>query len=106
VQSIAGVHAYGASYTPPRGTPPRQTATLERALVDGVSAATEPALLFATAMSLVGIALSFLIPRIGPQPRPSGDERTMEMLESLELMEPIEPGRDAVLGPRPPPLRP
>jgi EmrB/QacA subfamily drug resistance transporter len=99
VRSIAGVHAYGPSYSPPRGTPPRQAATLERALVDGVSDATQPALLFATAMSLIGIGLSFLIPRIGPQPRPSGDGRTMEMLESLELMEPIEPGRDAVLGP-------
>jgi hypothetical protein len=74
---------------------------LEHAVVQGVGDATSPALWFTVGTSLLGIAFSFLIPRIATPPRPSDDvSRTMEFLESLEAIEPIEPSRDVVLGPR------
>ena len=97
VRSGVLVHRYGANFAPPRGTSPKDAATLQHALVDGVAAGTRPAMLFAAGVVLVGFLLSFLIPRIGPTPRPEGDQRTMEMLESLEAVEPIEPDRSVVL---------
>jgi hypothetical protein len=68
--------------------------------VVGVADAARVALVFATVALSFGLALSFLVPVIAPIARPRDDEeRTMELLESLEMMEPIEPNRDVVLGP-------
>jgi len=99
--AIKGVRSASSNYRPPADAPPAVAATLEHAVVQGVGDATSPALWFTVGTSLLGIAFSFLIPRIATPPRPSDDvSRTMEFLESLEAIEPIEPSRDVVLGPR------
>lgn len=68
--------------------------------LQGVSDATAIALWFTVATSLLGIAVSFLIPPIATPGAPTDPmSRTMEMLEAMEAVEPIEPGRDVVLGP-------
>jgi len=103
-QAIAQVHAAGTNYTPAADTTARQAAVLEDALVDGVADAARVALVFATVALAFGLGLSFLVPVIAPVARPRDEEeRTIELLESLEMMEPIEPNRDVVLGrdPRP-----
>ena len=54
----------------------------------------------------IGLGLSFLIPVIAPTPPPRNEEeRTIELLESLEMMEPIEPARDVVRGRGPGPAQ-
>ena len=101
-QAIVQVHAAGTGYQPPPGTPPRQAAVLEDSLDQGVADAARVALMFVTGALGIGLALSFLIPRIEPPPRPTDDAgRTIELLESLEGMEPMEPSRDVVLGREP-----
>ena len=99
-QALVQVHQAGTGYEPPASLPARQAAVLEDSLVDGVADAARVALLFVTGALGIGLALSFLIPRIEPPPRPTDDAgRTIELLESLEGMEPMEPSRDVVLGP-------
>jgi len=101
-EAIVQVHAAGTGYQPPPGTPPRQAAVLEDSLDQGVADAARVALVFVTGALGIGLALSFLIPRIEPPPRPTDDAgRTIELLESLEGMEPMEPSRDVVLGREP-----
>lgn len=59
----------GTSFSPPRGVRPGDSITLVHALADGLSAAARPALWFALATMVVGLALSFLMPRGAPPPR-------------------------------------
>ena len=63
------------------------------------------------ATMMAGLLLSFLIPRVGPEPEMSGldhtvdhtMDHTLEMLEAMEAVEPLEPSREVVLGPVPAP---
>jgi MFS family permease len=86
--AIARIHAGGASFVAPRGARPNELATLRRALVDGVTAGTKPALFFAVAVVLVGSLLSLLIPRIEDVPVA---ERVPDEVEAFEAFEPIDP---------------
>jgi hypothetical protein len=97
-RSIGVLHDYGANFVPPRGARPHDVATLTQALADGLTSAARPALLYMMVTMLAGILLSFLIPRVGPQPETTGLAHTMETLEALEAVEMLEPGRDVVLG--------
>ncbi len=101
VRSGILVHQYGANFAPPRGTSPRDAATLQHALVDGVAAGTRPAMLFAAGVVLVGTFLSLLIPRIGP-PAPTVDhDKALEVLRTFDAFEAVEPDRAMVMETRP-----
>jgi EmrB/QacA subfamily drug resistance transporter len=86
--AIARMHATGASFAPPKGATAREIATLRRALVDGVTAGSRPALFFTVGVVLVGSLLSLLIPKIGPAP---AAPLVRADSEAFEAFEPIDP---------------
>jgi EmrB/QacA subfamily drug resistance transporter len=91
--AIARVHAEGASFAPPKTATAREIATLRRALVDGVTAGTRPALFFTVGVVIVGSLLSLLIPKIGP---PSAPPQVPAEADPFEAFEPIDPAVVAV----------
>jgi MFS family permease len=80
VHAIAGVHAFGASYTPPASTSPHDATLLSDLLRQSVASATRIALVFAVVVVSFGALISFLIPRVGPSPE-----------VGVDLLEPLEP---------------
>ncbi|MFN8026573.1 MAG: MFS transporter [Acidimicrobiia bacterium] len=101
-QAVADVRAAGTNFVPSARVTARESAVLEDAFVQGVADASQVALVFATVAVVIGLGLSFLIPVIAATPKPRDEEeRTIELLESLEMMEPIEPSRDVVRGREP-----
>jgi hypothetical protein len=80
--AIAGVHALGASYTPPASTSPHDRSVLQHLLQVSVTSATRFALVFAIVVVTVGTLLSFLIPRV-----PAPTEGEVDVLEPLEPMD-------------------
>src|SRR4029077_5637479 len=66
--AVAGVHAQGASFPVPRGTPTVDAAALSHALATGITEAVRPALLLAAGFVAVGACLSLLLPRTPPIP--------------------------------------
>lgn len=97
-RSIDALHTAGATFTAPARATADEAAALMQALADGLTAAAGPAILYMMATTLVGLLLSFLIPRVGPVPETTGLEHTLETLESLEAVEALEPSREVVLG--------
>jgi len=78
--AIAGLHALGASYAPPRSTSPHDASVLERLIQVSVASATRFALVFAIVVVGLGALISFLIPRAGiPEDG------------AVDVLEPIEP---------------
>jgi MFS family permease len=91
--AVAGVHAQGASFPVPRGTSGIDAAALSHALATGITEAVQPALLLAAGFVLLGVFLSLLLPRTPPvtgEPEP--------LVESLVVMEPVEPDPAVVLS--------
>jgi predicted MFS family arabinose efflux permease len=85
--AIAGVHALGPNYTPPRGTSAAAQRTVEHTLQSGILFGTRAALTFAMIVVALGAIVSFLIPR-----RPlAADERPLGAAEGFEPLEPIDP---------------
>ena len=66
--AVAGVHAQGAGFPVPSGTPAADAATLSHALASGITDAIQPALLLAAAFVAVGAVLSLLLPKTPPVP--------------------------------------
>ncbi len=83
--AIAHVHAAGPSFVPGHGASPREIAIVRRAVIDGVTAGTRPALFFTVAVVLVGSLLSLLIPRTASTPAPAPVPA-----EAFEAFEPID----------------
>jgi EmrB/QacA subfamily drug resistance transporter len=84
--AVAGVHAQGASFPVPRGTPAVDATALSHALATGITEAVRPALLLAAGFVAVGAVLSLLLPRTPPitgEPEP--------LIEALVAIEPVEP---------------
>jgi EmrB/QacA subfamily drug resistance transporter len=65
--TLAGIHAFGSGYSPPRTLRPGDAAVVSNAVQHGVTTGTRWALLFAAGVILVGTLLSFLIPRDNPR---------------------------------------
>jgi hypothetical protein len=82
--AIAGIHAVGASYSPPPATSPHDTSLLEQLLRQSVASATRIALVFAIVVVSFGAVISFLIPRVGPSPEVEVD--LLEPLEPIDLL--------------------
>ncbi len=66
IHSIAAIHARGLNFAPLAGTSSRDIATLRHAMDGAIAAGARPPLIYATAVVVLGAALSFLIPRVGP----------------------------------------
>ena len=81
--AVAGVHAQGAGFPVPPGTPAADAATLSHALAAGITDAVQPALLLAAAFVAVGAILSLLLPKTPPVPR----------WEHMPVAEPFDPDR-------------
>jgi hypothetical protein len=92
--AVAGVHAQGASFPVPRGTPAVDAAALSHALATGITAAVRPALLLAAGFVAVGAFLSLLLPRTPPI---TGEHEPL--IEALVAIEPVEPDPAVVLSP-------
>jgi hypothetical protein len=67
--AIAGIRRAAVNYAPGSGTARRDTVELERLLREAISSAARPSLIFAIAVMLVGLSVSFLIPRSDPLPK-------------------------------------
>jgi EmrB/QacA subfamily drug resistance transporter len=94
--ALARLHASGAGFDiPVKGASPREVATLRRALVDGVTAGTRPALFFTVGVVFVGSLLSLLIPTAAPAPAPA-KPRVSAGAEPFEAFEPIDPAAAAL----------
>ncbi len=91
--AVAGVHAQGASFPVPHGTPASAAAALSHALSTGISEAVRPALLLAAGFVLLGAFLSLLLPRTPPI---TGDHEPL--IEALVAIEPMEPDPAVVLS--------
>jgi EmrB/QacA subfamily drug resistance transporter len=92
--AAAGVRAQGASFPVPHGTPVADAAALSHALATGITDAIRPALLLAAGFVVAGAFLSLLLPRTPPhahEPEP--------LVESLVMLEPVEPDPSVVLTP-------
>jgi EmrB/QacA subfamily drug resistance transporter len=79
----------GVGFRPPAGTPTSVVSDLRHVLERALVAGARPALFFAAAVVIVGAALSFLIPRMGPQPEgmlPGGLE-TVDAVEALDVFD-------------------
>jgi EmrB/QacA subfamily drug resistance transporter len=87
--AVAGVHAQGAGFPVPGGTPAADAATLSHALAAGLTDAIQPALLVAAAFVAVGACLSLLLPKTPPVPR----SEPAAVDDVFDAPEPIEPGR-------------
>ena len=77
--ALAGVHAAGTGYVPPRSLPPRHANVVVGAIEHGVTTGTRLALVFAVFVIIAGTLMSLLIPRDAPHrddpastPEPSG----------------------------------
>ena len=91
--AVAGVRAQGASFPVPRGTAPIDAATLSHALATGITDAVRPALLLAAGFVFGGALLSLLLPR-----RPAVTAEREPLVESLVILEPVEPDPEVVLS--------
>ena len=89
--AVAGVHAQGAGFPVPSGTPVAEAATLSHALASGITEAIQPALLLAAAFVAVGAVLSLLLPKTPPVP--AQDE---PLVEAFDSEEPVEPDRSVI----------
>lgn len=85
--AVAGIHAQGAGFPVPPGTPAVDGATLSHALAVGITDAARPALLLAAGFVAVGAFLSLLLPKTPPVPR-SDDVLTADGFEALDPLEP------------------
>jgi EmrB/QacA subfamily drug resistance transporter len=85
--AVAGVHAQGAGFPVPRGTPAAEAAALSHALAVGITDAAKPALLLAAAFVGVGAVLSLLLPKTPPVPR----SESIAVDDVVEPAAPIEP---------------
>jgi hypothetical protein len=93
VNAIAGVHASGANYSPPRGLSPANAATLRSAVEHGVTSGTRLALMFAFVVVAIGTVVSFLVPNSAIP----ADDRKTRALEGFEPLEPLD-ADPALLG--------
>jgi EmrB/QacA subfamily drug resistance transporter len=91
--AVSGVQAQGASFPVPRGTPSIDAAALSHALSTGITEAVRPALLLAAGFVFVGAVLSLLLPRTPPV---TGEHEPL--VETLVVMEPVEPDPALVVG--------
>jgi len=96
-EAIAGVHDFGANYTPPASTSPADSAVIEQALEQGVISGTRVALAFAFVVVALGGLCSLLIPNSGKVP---DVERALRSVEGFEPLEPMDPD-PALLEPAP-----
>jgi EmrB/QacA subfamily drug resistance transporter len=87
-QSIARVHELGANFAAPARATAREMIALHRALVNGVTDGSRPALLFAAAVVFAGTLLSLLIPRVQPHTPVSPAEHVLDELEAFEPLVP------------------
>jgi EmrB/QacA subfamily drug resistance transporter len=87
-QSIARVHTLGANFAAPARALPREVVALQRALVNGVTDGSRPALLFAAAVVFVGTLLSLLIPPVRQHEPVSSAETVVDELAAFEPMVP------------------
>jgi EmrB/QacA subfamily drug resistance transporter len=78
----AGLHANGVNFAPPRGTPVADVVELRHVVESAVAAGTRSALLFATAVVVLGAFVSLLIPRI-QVPSREDDEARLEEIEAM-----------------------
>ncbi len=79
-QALAGIRRGGVAFRPPSGASVHDLALLQHRVADAIAAAARTPLLVATGFVTVGLALSFLIPPVGPAPAPAGagDEQAHE----------------------------
>ena len=96
-EAVAGVHDFGANYTPPASTSPADTAVIEQALEQGVISGTRVALAFAFVVVALGGLCSLLIPNSGKVP---DVEHALRSVEGFEPLEPMDPD-PALLEPAP-----
>ena len=96
-EAIAGVHDFGANYTPPASTSPADTAVIEQALETGVIDGTRLALGFAFVVIALGGLCSLLIPNAGAV---RDVEHTLRSVEGFEPLEPMDPDPE-ILEPAP-----
>jgi EmrB/QacA subfamily drug resistance transporter len=82
--AIARVHALGASYSPGTVNPPAAARALADIVARAVAVATHDAILFAAAVVGIGTLLSWLIPRLPPEPQ-------VPPAEELTTLVPIDP---------------
>jgi EmrB/QacA subfamily drug resistance transporter len=87
-EAIAGVHDFGANYTPPASTTPADTEVIEQALETGVIDGTRVALGFAFVVIALGGLCSLLIPNAGAVHDVEHNLRSVEGFEPLEPMDP------------------
>ena len=84
-QALAGVHAKGSSYAPPRSAGAASAAIVRNAVEQGVLHGTRVALMFAFVVVGIGSFLSLLIPNSVPTDgAPSGPAERFEALEPLD----------------------
>jgi EmrB/QacA subfamily drug resistance transporter len=86
-QAITQLHTLGPNYQPTANIDPGSAAVLRRDLAEAISKATRPGLFFASGLVFLGAVVSILIPRIGPP----GASEEMEVLDTFEAFEPIDP---------------
>jgi EmrB/QacA subfamily drug resistance transporter len=87
VQALAGVHAFGSGYAPPRSAGVASAATIRTAVEQGVLHGTQVALIFAFVVVAVGTLLSFLIPNTAPIPA----DEPRHGADGFEPLEPLDP---------------
>jgi EmrB/QacA subfamily drug resistance transporter len=83
-QALAGVHATGSGYGPPRSASAANAAVLRNAVEQGVLHGTRIALMFAFVVVAVGSLLSFLIPNSVP----ISTEEPRHVADGFEALEP------------------
>ena len=88
--AVARIHAQGAGFPLPHGTPPADAATLSHALATGLTDAARPAILVAAGFVTLGAFLSLLLPRT------AGAPAAEPLVEELEALEPVERDRALV----------
>ena len=84
-QAIAGIHAGGSGFAPPKGSSPGAAEVVRTAVEQGVVHGTRVALVFAFVVVGIGSLLSLLIPNTAPVPV---SERAADGFEPLEPIDP------------------
>jgi len=74
VQAVAGVHASGSGYTPPKSLNPRDGTIVRGAIEHGVISGTRLALIFAAGVIALGTLVALLIPSDRVRPRPAAGD--------------------------------
>jgi MFS family permease len=83
--AVTQLHARGVNFAPLAGTSAHDASVLERTLGSAIASAARPPLIFATVVVTLGLALSFLIPRVGP-PRDRDEGYDPDVAHEAEML--------------------